>query len=310
MNRLPIANTGRAPSLRARAVLACAALVASSAAIGSARADGSDLEIAKLLGEIDAGRKQQRELELKVGELTAQRELARRELSREVRALYRITHPGMSPALLGMGGILRHVGRVKRLRRIVERQALGLQGLEARTAGLRTETGNVSQNLEQAQLRLAALKAADEAEFAGGSDEHYGLRLLDEDPRDGFEAQRGRLSSPVKGDVRIVHGRVADSDGPGLEFQAPPGTPVHAVAPGRVAFADRYGGYGRLVVIDHGASYYTAYGGLGTIEVRIGDQVLRQARIGEIGSELSPPALLFEVRKGSRTLPPDSWLGY
>jgi septal ring factor EnvC (AmiA/AmiB activator) len=291
-------------------VLACAALVASSLAIGDARADGSDLEIAKLLGEIDAGRKQQQELERQAGELTVQRDLARRELSGQVRALYRITHPGMSPAMLGMGGILRHVGRVKRLRRIVERQALGLQGLETRAAGLRTETGNVTQSLEQAQLRLAALKAADEAEFAAGGDEHYGLRILDEDPRDGFEAQRGRLSSPVSGDVRIVRGRLAESDGPGLEFQAPAGTAVHAVAPGRVAFADRYGGYGRLVVIDHGAGYYTAYGGLGTIEVRVGDQALRQARIGEIGNELSPSALLFEVRKGSRTLEPDSWLGY
>jgi len=301
----------RSPTiLRAWVALACASLLGSSAVIGGARADGSDREIAKLLAEIDTGRQQQQELELKQGELTAQREAARRELSTELRALYRITHPGMSPAMLGMEGILRHVGRVKRLRRIVERQALGLQSLETRVAGLRTETGNVSQSLEQAQLRLAALKAADEAGFTGGGDEHYGLRILDEDPRDGFEAQRGSLGSPVSGDVRIVHARVPESDGPSLEFQAPVGTPVHAVAPGRVAFADRYGGYGRLVVIDHGAGYYTAYGGLGAVEVRVGDQLLRQARVGEIGSELSPPALLFEVRKGSRTLEPDAWLGY
>jgi septal ring factor EnvC (AmiA/AmiB activator) len=296
-------------------VVTCALALASSGVIGDARAESSgvagDLEIAKLLGEIDASRKQQQQLELKAGELSTQRDAARRELSLQVRALYRITHPGMSPAMLGMGGILRHVGRVKRLRRIVEHQAHGLQSLETRAADLRTETGNVSQSLEQAQLRLAALKAADEAEFAGrGGGEHYGFRILDEDPRDGFEAQRGRLSSPVSGDVRIVRGRVAESDGPSLEFQAPVGTPVHAVAPGRVAFADRYGGYGRLVVIDHGGGYYTAYGGLGTIEVRVGDPMLRQARVGEIGSELSTPALLFEVRKGSRTLEPDSWLGY
>jgi len=42
---------------------------------------------------------------LDAGELTAERDVARRELSAQVRALYRITHPGMSPAMLGMGDL-------------------------------------------------------------------------------------------------------------------------------------------------------------------------------------------------------------
>jgi septal ring factor EnvC (AmiA/AmiB activator) len=135
------------------------------------------------------------------------------------------------------------------------------------------------------------------------------MRVLDPSPTAGFEAERGKLGSPVTGDVRIAEGRRAESDGPGLEFQAPVGTPVRAVSAGRVAFSDRYGSYGRLVILDHGDGYYTVYGGLGAVEVRVGDDLSRQARIGSIGTDFSPSALFFEVRKGTRAMEPRSWLG-
>jgi len=63
------------------------------------------------------------------------------------------------------------------------------------------------------------------------------------------------------------------------------------------------------VILDHGDGYYTVYGGLGAVEVRVGDDLSRSARIGSIGTDFSPPALFFEVRKGTRTLEPRSWLG-
>jgi septal ring factor EnvC (AmiA/AmiB activator) len=109
--------------------------------------------------------------------------------------------------------------------------------------------------------------------------------------------------------VRIRVARRDESDGPGLELQAPAGTPVRAVAAGRVAFSDRYGSYGRIVILDHGDGYYTVYGGLGAVEVRVGDDLSRDARIGSVGSDFNPPSLFFEVRKGTRTLEPRSWLG-
>jgi septal ring factor EnvC (AmiA/AmiB activator) len=84
---------------------------------------------------------------------------------------------------------------------------------------------------------------------------------------------------------------------------------VRAVSAGRVAFSDRYGSYGRLVILDHGDGYYTVYGGLGAVEVRVGDDLSRQARIGSIGTDFAPAALFFEVRKGTRTLDPRAWLG-
>jgi murein hydrolase activator len=280
--------------------------------LASLRGIGADVAVAKLFSDIETTRMKHLALEQEQSSVAKQRELSRRELRDQVRALYRITHPGLSPAVGGMGAVLRHVGRVKRLRRIVERQARGLQSLEGRAAALRAESGKTSDALEQAQTRLALLQTAPDDEAPGHqrAEERYGLRIVDDEPLSSLESERGRLSSPVSGDVRIVPGRVAESEGPGLQFQAPVGTVVRAVAEGRVAFSDRYGGYGRLVVLDHGQGFYTAYGGLGEVEVRVGDELARQARIGDVGTDLSPPALFFEIRKGSRTLEPTSWLGY
>jgi septal ring factor EnvC (AmiA/AmiB activator) len=282
--------------------------------VGRSGGIGTDVELAKLFDDIATSRAKQRSLEEQSASVATQRDKARQELSGQVRALYRITHPGLSPAILGMSAVLRHVGRVKRLRHIVELQAQGLQSLEVRAASLVKEDGEVIHAIEQAQTRLSALRAVSRVD--GESDRgqrepsHYGLRIVDGSPVTPFESERGRLGSPVAGDVHIVPGRVAESDGPGLEFQAPVGTAVRAVAPGRVAFSDRYGGYGRLVILDHGRGYYTAYGGLGGVDVRVGDDLQRQDRIGDVGNELSPAALFFEIRKDSRTLDPQSWLGY
>lgn len=309
IRRIAIAGTCLALSLRA------------DGAAGQSDDDLAPLPVAEpehsaamtaLSAAVESARAKQLLVQQQATGLAGERARARAALGGQVRALYRITHPGLSPAVGGMSAVLRHVGRVKRLRSLVTRQAQSLQALEQRAAALGVEATRATQDLEQAQLRLAALRAAPREELGQRDREasHYGLRIVDGSPITTFESQRGQLASPIAGDVHIVPGRVAESDGPGLHFQAPAGTPVRSVAAGRVAFADRYGGYGLLVILDHGASYYSAYGGLGAIEVQVGDDLDRQARIGAIGTDLSPPALFFEIRKGSRTLDPMGWLGY
>jgi septal ring factor EnvC (AmiA/AmiB activator) len=78
---------------------------------------------------------------------------------------------------------------------------------------------------------------------------------------------------------------------------------------GRVAFADRYGAYGRIVILDHGAHYYTVSGTLGGVDVRVGDEVSAGERIGSVGDDGHGPLLYFEIRHGSQTVAPQSWLG-
>jgi septal ring factor EnvC (AmiA/AmiB activator) len=300
--------------------LAAALVLAQAGQVVGQRGVSTDVEIAGLLDEIEVSTAKQERIDREVADLTARRDQTRRGLRAQVRSLYRITHSGLAPLAGGMDAVLRHVARVKRLRRIVEREAIELGSIESRSKTLRAQSGEVSQALQGARARLTALQSApagarngvfvpDADGLARGAGDAYGIHLVDPAPVASFEASRGSLGSPVTGDVRIVPGRRAESDGPGLEFQAPVGTAVRAVAAGRVAFSDRYGSYGRLVIVDHGEGFYTVYGGLGSVEVRVGDDLSRQARIGSIGTDFSPSALFFEVRKGARTLEPRSWLG-
>jgi septal ring factor EnvC (AmiA/AmiB activator) len=78
---------------------------------------------------------------------------------------------------------------------------------------------------------------------------------------------------------------------------------------GRVAFADRYGPYGRIVILDHGSHYYTVSGNLDEVDVKTGADVGAGERIGTVGDDGQGSMLYFEVRQGSRTVPPGPWLG-
>ncbi len=128
-------------------------------------------------------------------------------------------------------------------------------------------------------------------------------------PGAGFAAARGRLLFPVVGraDVRPAHRE--GTDGQGLEVHALAGSVVRAVFAGRVAFADRYGPYGRIVILDHGDHYYTVSGNLDEIDVKIGQDVGAGERVGTVGDDGQGSMLYFEVRHGSQTVAPGSWLG-
>ena len=99
------------------------------------------------------------------------------------------------------------------------------------------------------------------------------------------------------------------TDGPGLEIHASLGAAVRAVFAGRVAFSDKYGTYGRMVILDHGDHYYTVSGNLAGVDVKVGDEVSAGERIGAIGDDGEGPLLYFEVRHGTETVPPSPWLG-
>jgi septal ring factor EnvC (AmiA/AmiB activator) len=96
----------------------------------------------------------------------------------------------------------------------------------------------------------------------------------------------------------------------GIEIGAPEGDPVTAVFAGRVAFADWYTGYGLLVIVDHGGDYFTLYGHLREVAVRVGDRVDPGALLGRVGetASLTGPNLYFEVREGTDALNPLQWL--
>jgi murein DD-endopeptidase MepM/ murein hydrolase activator NlpD len=88
------------------------------------------------------------------------------------------------------------------------------------------------------------------------------------------------------------------------------GTPVRATADGRVAFAGWEGGYGKLVVLDHGHGYQTYYGHLSEIKAAVGQQVRRGGTIGLMGQtgDATGPHVHYEVRVFGAAVDPTKYM--
>ena len=84
----------------------------------------------------------------------------------------------------------------------------------------------------------------------------------------------------------------------GTDFGASQGTPVRAVADGRVVLSGRNGGYGNQVKLDHAGPYTTSYSHLHRLKVKNGQRVKQGDVIGTVGATglATGPHLHFEMR--------------
>lgn len=84
----------------------------------------------------------------------------------------------------------------------------------------------------------------------------------------------------------------------GMDIAAPHGKEVFAPSDGTVVFAGLKGGYGNVLVIDHGYGIKTRYGHLAKMLVKAGDKVKRGALIAAVGNtgRSTGPHLHYEVR--------------
>lgn len=126
----------------------------------------------------------------------------------------------------------------------------------------------------------------------------------------------GQLDWPVKGPVSAPFGKfkhpefAAEMVRKGIDIDAPLGDGVRVVEKGRVVFADRFTGYGRMVIVDHGERYYTVYGHLSEIIRKNGEELDRGEILGRVGDSdsMSGAKLYFELRKDGRSIDPLPWL--
>ncbi len=134
-------------------------------------------------------------------------------------------------------------------------------------------------------------------------------------PGVGLEALRGHLEWPVHGRVTAPFGKykhpvfAAEIVRKGIDIDAPLGEEIKAVEKGRVVYADRFSGYGNMVIVDHGERYYTIYGHLSEILKQTGDEVKRGEVLGRAGDSdsLAGSKLYFEIRKDGHSLDPVPW---
>jgi len=143
-----------------------------------------------------------------------------------------------------------------------------------------------------------------------------GSTLLKVDNADDWQSIRklkGGLSWPING--RIVasfHSRPAPGRPRLTGVQLAPrqaGGQVKAIAAGQVRYADWFGGYGLMLIVDHGDGLMTVYAHNDALYKRLGDWVARGDVLADPGSTGWVPdtRLYFEVRDAGKPVNPRHW---
>jgi septal ring factor EnvC (AmiA/AmiB activator) len=139
-------------------------------------------------------------------------------------------------------------------------------------------------------------------------------RYLDRDSK--FAKLRGQLTWPISGKLISTYGKIKHPTfntytfNKGIGIGASPGSEFRVVETGKVLYAEAFKGYGNLLIVDHGDSYYSLYAHASELLVQVGDQVKRHQIVGRTGDggSLQSPALYFEIRHQGKPENPLEWL--
>lgn len=115
----------------------------------------------------------------------------------------------------------------------------------------------------------------------------------------------GRISSRY-GSVESIRDHVHQ----GLDIAAAYGTPIKSAADGTVISTGRSGGYGNLVIVDHGNGVQTYYGHCSSITSYVGQQVKAGDVIAKVGSTGNSTGnhLHFEIRLDGKQINPEGYI--
>lgn len=174
--------------------------------------------------------------------------------------------------------------------------------LKSKTARL----AHLQQNRANIEKLLDKIKAS-----RAKHDQSASLEVL---PTQSFAKLRGQLKPPIQGQVLHNFGeRRAEVTlkWRGILFAAQEGQKVHAIAAGRVTFADYFSGFGLLILLDHGDGYLSLYAYNSELSRQMGEWVQAGDVLALAGSSggQNRTALYFELRHQSRPIDPRPWLG-
>ncbi len=158
-----------------------------------------------------------------------------------------------------------------------------MKSLDQATSTLERELSQIKEIVDSRQIKLASTPST------------WPVRGY---VSDGF----GSRSNPYGGGGYEMH--------PGLDIATTFGTAIEATADGVVLFSGVQGGYGNVVMIDHGYGVTTRYGHLSRIDVEVGERVHRGKQLGAVGStgRSTGPHCHYEVRLQDRPVNPMNYL--
>ena len=133
----------------------------------------------------------------------------------------------------------------------------------------------------------------------------------------GFGNDKGELTWPLDGDVVSAFGRQKHPEfdayifKKGIEIATKGSKDIKAAYNGVVAYADWLQGYGLMLILDHGNSYYSIYGHASKIVVSKGAKIKRGQVIAVAGkgNVTGRDGIYFELRHHGEAVDPLAWLG-
>lgn len=119
--------------------------------------------------------------------------------------------------------------------------------------------------------------------------------------------------NPISGHITSRYGAresIRDHTHQGLDIAAPTGTKIKAAASGTVSYSGVKGGYGNLIIIDHGNGITTYYGHCSKLIAKVGEKVNAGDIIAEVGSTGNSTGshLHLEIRRNGTYINPTNYL--
>ncbi|HCX60035.1 MAG: peptidoglycan DD-metalloendopeptidase family protein [Candidatus Cloacimonadales bacterium] len=193
-----------------------------------------------------------------------------------------------------------HSAEAARINRDLRKESQKSRNLNKNIRNLNTQIQKLSKEEQDLHSRIATLKrdaAALESLIA---------QLMEESGTDmpTYEFTQIKIAWPVKGKIIRNFGEETRNYNTsivsnGIDIAVPEGTNVVAVDDGVVVFSGRYGGQGKLIIIDHQNGFFSLYAYNSDLLVQKDAEVKRGqviARSGMTGSA-SQASLHFELRK-------------
>jgi septal ring factor EnvC (AmiA/AmiB activator) len=197
-----------------------------------------------------------------------------------------------------------------------ERQRLAKANNNSKSGTIKPAPPNPADAIDADEPKVAAVKPApapapvDDTPPAKAAD----IALAPAAPAGAFASLKGQLRAPVAGKVAAKFGSKR-GDGPswkGVFIRTAEGADVHAIAGGRVVFADWLRGFGNLIIVDHGSQYMSIYGNNQSLLKRAGDIVKAGDPIASAGNSggNEESGLYFELRHQGAAFDPAGWVKF
>lgn len=188
--------------------------------------------------------------------------------------------------------------------------------LMASISSLKKAARELDQKIEALQTPIKTVKPDPGKKVKPESSVRHVVRKSKNSVDKPFPSFKGFLKIPVEGKIIHRFGKHKDSElniprfRSGIDIKSDKGSPIRSVAAGKILYARWFKGYGNMIIIDHGDSYYTVYAHAEEIFKSEGDTVEMDeviATVGDTGSIMGA-GLHFEVRHNGKPVDPMKWL--